>query len=78
VIISFFEATKTTGQALIRNLKKLLDSYGLRKIIAYVKNEGANLNFMTTSFKFVVNYKVLGLEKNFNDTCFGYAFFKTY
>jgi hypothetical protein len=58
-------------------LKKFLDSYGLRKkIIAYVK--GANLNFMTTSFKFVVNCEVLGLEKNFNDTCFGHAFSKTY
>jgi hypothetical protein len=79
VIISLFETTKTTSQALIRNLKKLLDSYGLRKkIIAYVKNEGANLNFMATSFKFVVNYKVLGLEENFNDTCFGHAFSKTY
>jgi hypothetical protein len=48
LIIGFFEATKTTCQALSRNLRKLLDSYGLRnKIIIYVKDEGVNLNFMT-------------------------------
>jgi hypothetical protein len=75
VTISLFEAC----QALTRNLKKLLNSYGIRKkIIAYVKYEGANLNFMTTSFKFVVNCEVLGLEESFNNTCFGHAFSKTY
>jgi len=75
VTISLFEAS----QALTRNLKKLLDSYGLRKkIIAYVKDEGENLNFMTTFFKFFVNCEVLGLEESFNDTYFGHAFSKTY
>jgi hypothetical protein len=40
-----FEATKTTEQALTNNLIKLFDQYGLRnKIIAYVKDEGSNLN----------------------------------
>jgi hypothetical protein len=79
VIIGFFETTKTTGQALVRNLKKLLDSYGLsKKIIVYVKDEGANLNSMITTLKFVVNCEVLGLEESFNGTCFGHAFFKTY
>jgi hypothetical protein len=74
VTINLFEAC----QALTINLKKLLDSYGLRKkIIVYVKDEGANLT-MTTSFKFIVNCEVLGLEENFNDTCFGHAFSKTY
>jgi hypothetical protein len=77
--MSLFETTKTTSQALARNLKKLLDSYGLKKkIIAYVKDERANLNFMTTFFKFVVDCEVLGLEENFNDICFRHAFSKTY
>jgi hypothetical protein len=59
-------------------LKELLDSYGLnKKIIAYVKNEGTNLNSMTTTFTFFVNCEVLGLEESFNGTCFGHAFSKT-
>jgi hypothetical protein len=60
-------------------LRKLLDSYGVsKKIIVYVKDEGANLNFMTTTLKFVINCEVLGLEENFDGICFGHAFFKTY
>jgi hypothetical protein len=79
VTIDLFEATKTIGQALAKNLKELSNSYGLRKkIITYVKDEGANLNSMTTTFKFVVNYEVLGLENNFNSTCIGHAFSKFY
>jgi hypothetical protein len=59
-------------------LRKLLDCYGLsKKIIVYVKDERANLNFMTTILKFVVNCEGLGLEESFNGTCFGHAFSKT-
>jgi hypothetical protein len=77
VTISLFEATKTTGQALVRNLTKLLDKYGLRKkIIAYVKNEGSNFNVMTTALKAIINSEPLGLEESFQGTCFGHAFSK--
>jgi hypothetical protein len=77
--IGLLEAIETTSQTLIRNLRKLMDSYGLsKKIIVYVKDEGANLNSMTITFKFVVNCEVLGLEESFNGTCFGHAFFNTY
>jgi hypothetical protein len=62
-----------------RNLIELLDQYDLRKkIVAYVKDEGANLNAMTTVVKFVVNYEVFGLEESFQGTCFGHAFVKSY
>jgi hypothetical protein len=47
-------------------------------VIAYVKDERINLNFMTTTLKFVVNCEVLGLEKSFNGSYFGHAFSKTY
>jgi len=41
VTINPFEATKIIGQALIKILRELLDSYGLsKKIITYVKDEG--------------------------------------
>jgi len=78
VTIGLFEAIETIGRALARNLRKLLDYYGLsKKIIVYVKDEGENLNSMTTILKFVVNCEGLGLEESFNGTCFGHAFSKT-
>jgi len=47
IIIGLFKATKINGQTLINNLTKLFDQYGLKnKIIAYVKDEGSNLNTM--------------------------------
>jgi hypothetical protein len=40
VTINPFVATKIIDQTLTRNLKELLDSYGLsKKIITYVKDE---------------------------------------
>ncbi len=72
-----FEITKTTDQALVKSLIKLLDKYGLRKkIITYVKDEGSNLNVMTTTLKVVVKCEPFGLEESFQDTCFGHAFSK--
>ncbi len=60
-----------------KKLIELLDQYDLRKkIVAYVKDEGANLNAMTTTQKSMVNYEVLGMEESFQGTCFGHAFFK--
>jgi hypothetical protein len=75
--IDLFEAIETTWQALTKNFIKLLDKYGLRKkIIAYVKDEGFNLNAMTGVLKFVVNCEYLGIEESFQGTCFGHAFSK--
>jgi len=55
----------------------MLDSYALRrKIIAYVKDEGYNLNIMTTTLKSIVSCDLLGLEESFQGTCFGDAFSK--
>jgi len=54
-----------------------LDKYGLRKkIIAYVKDEGLDLNAMITVLKVVVNYESFGLEESFKGTCFGHVFSK--
>jgi hypothetical protein len=55
-----------------------LNKYGLRKkIIVYVKDEGSNLNAMIIALKVVVNCESLGLEENFQGTCFGHVFSKT-
>jgi len=51
-----FEVAETTRQALVKNLIELLDAYGLiNKIIAYVKDEGSNLN---TFFLVYFNCKI--------------------
>ncbi len=48
---------------LTNNLTIFFDQYGLRnKIIAYVKDEGSNLNTMTIALKSIVKCEVLGLE----------------
>jgi hypothetical protein len=47
-------------------LKELLDGFALRrKIIAYGKDEGFNLNIMTTILKSIVSCDMLGLEESF-------------
>jgi hypothetical protein len=62
----WFEAIQTTSQALAKNLTKLLKKYGLRKkIIAYVKDKGSNINVMTIALKLVVSCESLSLEENF-------------
>ncbi len=60
-----------------RNLIELLDQYDLvsQKIVAYFKDEGANLNAMKTTLKFVGDCEVFGMEENFQGICFGHAFF---
>jgi hypothetical protein len=73
-----FEAIQITRQTLANNLTKLLDQYGLRnKIIAYVKDEGSNLNTMTIALKFVVKCEVLGLDESFKGSCFWPCFFQS-
>ncbi len=53
VTFGLFKAAETTRQALVKNLIELLNVYGLRnKIIAYVKDEGLNLNTLTNALKF--------------------------
>lgn len=55
MILNLFEAINFTRHALARNLIDLLHIYGLKnKIIMYVKNEGSNLNALTSALKFVV------------------------
>jgi hypothetical protein len=77
VTINLFEVTKITGQTLVNNLTKLFDQYGLRnKIIAYVNDEGSNLNTVTIVLKFVVKYEILGLNESFQGSYFGHVFSK--
>jgi hypothetical protein len=55
-------------------LNNLLDSFGLRKkIIAFVKDEGVNLNAMTFIARSIVNCDILRLKESFNGNCFGHV-----
>ncbi len=58
-------------------LIELLDAYGLRNnIIAYVTDEGSNLNTLTNALKSFVKCEILGLEESFQGTYFGHVFSK--
>ncbi len=46
------------------------------RIIAYVKDEGSNLNTMTIVLKSVINCNILRLQESFQGSCFGHAFSK--
>jgi hypothetical protein len=71
IAIRLFETFDTFGHALARYLAKLLSKCDLReKIIAYVKDEGSNLNIMTITLKSVVSYDGLSLTKHFKGNCF--------
>jgi len=41
-----------------------------KKLPAYVKDEGFNINNMIIALKSIVNYKALGLEESYYGTCF--------
>jgi hypothetical protein len=76
VTIGLFETTKITTQGLVRNLIKLLDEYGLRKKLTYVKDEGSIFNVRKIVLKSIVVCERLGLEENFQGFYFDHAFFK--
>ncbi len=58
-------------------MTKLFNQYGLKnKIIAYVKDEGSNLNIMVIALKYVVKCEVLSLNESFYSACFGHVFSK--
>jgi hypothetical protein len=66
ITIRLFETSDISRHALAKNLTKLLGKYDLRKkIIAYVKDEGSNLNIMIVVLKFIVSCNVLGLIESF-------------
>jgi hypothetical protein len=61
-----FEPIDNSGQTLAKNLIELLDNCALRrKIIGYVKDEGSNLNTMTTTLKSIIICDILFWRKAF-------------
>jgi len=61
-----FKVIKIIRQTLAKNFIDLLNTYGLtNKIITYVKDEGSNLNTLTSVLKFVSKCEILSLEESF-------------
>ncbi len=58
-------------------MKVLLVEFNLtNKIIAYVKDEGANLNSLLIAFIFVMSCELLQLTRPFVGLCFGHVMSK--
>jgi len=71
VITTIFEVHETLGVAMAIQLKDLLTSYILLdKVIAYVKDEGANLNTFTTTLTNIVCYVYLLLSQPYVINCY--------
>jgi hypothetical protein len=63
--------------AMVPKLQKLLNKCALiNKIIAYVKDEGFNLQTCVIVLNFIVSCNSLGLLKPFDSLCFGHALSK--
>jgi hypothetical protein len=64
--LGLFEASNIITHALVKKLTSLLNEYYVRnKIVTYVKDEGSNLNIMTSAFKSIVKCEALGLEESY-------------
>lgn len=75
--MTIFEVHETLGVAMAIQLKDLLAWYNLLdKVIAYVKNEGANLNTFTTTLTNIVSYVSLLLPQPYVISCYGHAMSK--
>jgi len=77
VITTIFEVHETLGVAMAIQLKDLLAWYNLLdKVIAYIKDEGVNLNTFTTTLPNIVSYVFLLLPQPYVISCYGHAMSK--
>ena len=77
VTVGLFEAQDTSGAALAKIVKPLLEQFKLTdKIVACVKDEGANLATLERALQLTVSCEVLGLPKPFSSACFGHIMSK--
>ena len=77
VTVGLFEAQDTSGSALAEIVKPLLDEFKLTdKIVACVKDEGANLATLERAMQLTVSCDILGLAKPFSSACFGHIMSK--
>jgi hypothetical protein len=77
VMVGLFEANDATRARLARQLKTMLEKFGLpSKVLCYVKDEGINLASMTTALKSIISCEALDLLVPFDGECFGHGISK--
>ena len=75
--VGLFEAQDTSGAALAEIVKPLLDEFKLtNKIVACVKDEGANLAKLKRALQLTISCDILGLAKPYSSACFGHIMSK--
>jgi hypothetical protein len=77
IIVGLFKTPSNFGVTFVEQVKVSLVEFNLtNKVIAYVKHEGINLNFLTTTFIFIVSCEPLQLPQLFVGFCFGHVMSK--
>jgi len=77
VTIGIFEVHNIVGVTMANYVKTLLDSFSLlNKVIAYIKNEGFNLNIFIFALVFVIFGFTFHLTCPFVESCFGHPMSK--
>jgi hypothetical protein len=67
VIIELFEVSNTSGVAMAPRLQQLMDNFSLtQKILAYVKNEGSNLQTCANALNSIVLCASLAMMEPFD------------
>jgi hypothetical protein len=58
-------------------LQQFLDNFFLtQKFVAYVKDEGSNLQTCTTILNLMVSYNMMGMFESFDGSSFGHVLLK--
>jgi len=67
----------TSGVAMACKLQQFLDNFFLaQKVVAYVKDDGSNLQTCTTILNLIVSYNMLGMFESFDGSYFGHVLSK--
>jgi len=62
ITINLFEANDTSGATMVMKLKQILDKFSLtQNIVAYVKDEGFNLQTCAMAFNSIISCDGLGM-----------------
>jgi hypothetical protein len=77
VTIRLIEMSNTSGATMAPSLQQLSDQFFLtQKILAYVKDEGSNLQTYVSALTSIVSCANLAMIEPFDGSCFGHALSK--
>jgi hypothetical protein len=77
IIIKLFEVSNFSGVAMVPRLQQLLDKFFFtQKILAYVKDEGSNIQTYANALNYVISCVNLAMMEPFVGSCFGHALSK--